>query len=140
MIRNQTDYRKAMCSMIRKIQSARSADEINSMEMSIEEAEILNDCIENGFVRGETSAQNAAGQEIPLRTMDGKAHPVIHNTVITLKGLEFLKPDRTTAKANLAIAISAVAGVISLGSLLVSVLASLDKILSNLDLLKALFS
>lgn len=52
MIRNQTDYRKAMCKMIRKIQNSSSAEEINDLEMSIEDAEILNDCIENGFVRG----------------------------------------------------------------------------------------
>ena len=47
MIRNQTDYRKAMCKMIRKIQNSSSAEEINDLEMSIEDAEILNDCIEN---------------------------------------------------------------------------------------------
>ena len=63
--------------------------------------------------------------------MDGKAHSEIFNTVITLKGLEFLKPDRTKTKANLAIIISAIAGVVSLGSLLVSVLANLDKIYRN---------
>ena len=62
----------------------------------------------------------------------------IFNTVITLKGLEFLKPDRTKTKANLAIIISAIAGVVSLGSLLVSVLANLDKIISNLEILNDL--
>lgn len=35
MIRNQTDYRKAMCKMIRKIQNSSSAEEINDLEMSI---------------------------------------------------------------------------------------------------------
>ena len=93
MIRNQTDYRKAMCKMIRKIQNSSSAEEINDLEMSIEDAEILNDCIENGFVRGKTTYRNHNGEEIELRTMDGKAHSEIFNTVITLKGLEFLKPD-----------------------------------------------
>lgn len=39
MIRNQTDYRKAMCKMIRKIQNSSSAEEINDLEMSIEDAE-----------------------------------------------------------------------------------------------------
>ena len=105
MIRNQTDYRKAMCKMIRKIQNSSSAEEINDLEMSIEDAEILNDCIENGFVRGKTTYRNHNGEEIELRTMDGKAHSEIFNTVITLKGLEFLKPDRTKTKANLAIII-----------------------------------
>ena len=54
MIRNQTDYRKAMCKMIRKIQNSSSAEEINDLEMSIEDAEILNDCIENGFVNADS--------------------------------------------------------------------------------------
>ena len=138
MISNQTDYRKAMCKMIRKIQNSSSAEEINDLEMSIEDAEILNDCIENGFVRGKTTYRNHNGEEIELRTMDGKAHSEIFNTVITLKGLEFLKPDRTKTKANLAIIISAIAGVVSLGSLLVSVLANLDKIISNLEILNDL--
>lgn len=70
--------------------------------------------------------------------MDGKAHSEIFNTVITLKGLEFLKPDRTKTKANLAIIISAIAGAVSLGSLLVSVLANLDKIIRNLEILNDL--
>ena len=78
------------------------------------------------------------GEEIELRTMDGKAHSEIFNTVITLKGLEFLKPDRTKTKANLAIIISAIAGAVSLGSLLVSVLANLDKIIRNLEILNDL--
>ena len=45
---------------------------------------------------------------------------------------------RTKTKANLAIIISAIAGVVSLGSLLVSVLANLDKIISNLEILNDL--
>lgn len=140
MIRNQADYHKAMCNMIRKIQNAHSADEINNADMSVEEAEILNDCIENGFVRGKNHYFDSNGKRNELRTVDGKAHPVIHTTVITLKGLEFLKPDRTNAKANLAIIISALAGAISLGSLVVSVLTNLDKIISNFAILRGLLS
>lgn len=140
MIRDQADYRKAMCDMIHRIQKAKSPEEINTMEMSIEDAEILNDCIENGFVRGETYATNSNGKKFPLRTMDGKAHPEIYNTVITLKGLEFLKPNRAEARANLAIAISAVAGVVSIASLLVNALANLDKIVENFQFLTNLLT
>ena len=132
MIRNQTDYRIAMCNMIRRVQMAKSTDEINEAKMSPEEAEILADSIESGFVRGRTKYLNSEGKEIELRNLKGIALPRVCSTVITLKGLEFLKPDRTKLKANLAL-------IISVCSLVVSGLANLDKIITNLDLLLKLF-
>lgn len=132
MIRNQTDYRIAMCNMIRRVQTAKSADEISDAKMSLEEAEILMDCIENGFVRGKTTYLSKDGEEMDRRTLDGMPHPWVYSTVITLKGLEFLKPDRTKLKANLAL-------ILSVSSLVVSCLANLDKIITNLNLLLKLF-
>lgn len=139
MIQSRSDYRAAVCRMIRTVQTAKSADEINSLKMTAEDAEILNDCIESGFIRGRISYLNSDGKEIKLRTLDGKAHPQVFSTVITMKGLEFLKPDRTKLKANLALVFSALAVVVSVCSVLVTGMANLDKILGNLSLLMELF-
>ena len=132
MIKNEKEYSRAMRAMIVRVQSAEDADEINCAQMTMEEREILFDCITDGYVRGKTT--DVIGKDrhmINLRMMDGSARPEVYNTIITLKGLCFLKPDRIKAKANIAIFVSACA-------LLVSILANLDKIASNLQMLKGL--
>lgn len=139
MIKSEREYKKAMRDMIRRVQSAKNADEINDATLTMEEAEILTDCILEGYVRGKVEEELSNGRVITLRTLDGKAHPEIYNTVIPLKGLAFLKPENTALKATIAICASVIASLVSISALFVSLLSSLDKILVNLEILRAIF-
>ena len=69
--------------------------------------------------------------ETDFRTMDGKAHPELINTVVPPKGLAFLRPVKTDLKSNIALGVSVFAALISLFAFLVTLLANLDKIIQN---------
>lgn len=95
MINDKKLYESAMRTMIRRVQSAHSACEIDSHSMSIEDAEILSDCIKAGYVNGTIMYYKKDECRMSeLRTMDGKIHPRVTNTVITAAGLDFLRPKR----------------------------------------------
>lgn len=83
-INNECDYKRAMRDMIRRVQSG---EDIDSFSESVEDMEILSDCIRLGYVNGTVEHDG-----LTLRTMDGKMHPVIHNSHIPLKGVAFLHP------------------------------------------------
>lgn len=123
MLQSQRDYEKALRAMLLRVQRADSLDDVQPHQMSMEDAEILTDCIKQGYLRGITEEK---GSE--LRTLDGKAHPVLLSTVITPKGAAFLKPKRTDIKATVAL-------IISILALLVSILSNLDKIVENCRLI-----
>lgn len=84
MIRSQREYKKAMRKMIRRVQSG---EKINSWEENFEDMEILADCISAGYINGELEEDGK-----PIRTLDGKIHPIVFNSYIPLKGLAFLHP------------------------------------------------
>ena len=84
MIRSQREYKRAMRKMIMRVQRG---EEINSMEESLEDMEILADCISAGYINGEISHDGQI-----MRTLDGKIHPTIFNSHIPLKGVAFLHP------------------------------------------------
>ena len=125
MLKTDKDYTKAMKTMIRRIQAG---DTPSSFIITAEDCEILAECIKAGYINGTTTYTDINGNVSELRTCDGTIHPTIYNNIITLKGLEFLKPNYVEIKANLAIAISALA-------LLISLLSNLDKIIENLKFL-----
>ncbi|WP_195278929.1 hypothetical protein [Clostridium sp. J1101437_171009_A5] len=123
MLRSQRDYEKALRAMLLRVQRADSLDDVQPHQMNLEDAEILMDCVKLGYLHGR--AENKGAE---LRTMDGKAHPVLLNTIITPKGLAFLRPKHTDIKATAAI-------VISILALLVSILSDLDRIIENCRLI-----
>lgn len=126
MVKNQKGYIREMRSMIRRVQTLPKGESLNPFELSHEEAEILSDCIKNGYVIGTvTSFDKDTGREYELRTMDGKIHPELFNNVITPKGLAFLKPSKTDIKASIAL-------IISILALLISFLSQLDRIIQNI--------
>ena len=84
MIRSQREYRKAMRKMIRRVQCG---EEIDARKESIEDMEILADCISAGYINGELEHDGKS-----IRTLDGKIHPIVFNSHIPLKGLAFLHP------------------------------------------------
>lgn len=132
MIKTERGYRRAMKRMIKRVRSTDDIAELDSSKMDPLDAEILYDCIAEGYIRGKlTDTLGRDKHKIELRAMSGKALPEVYNNIITLKGLAFLKPDRTRLKANIALAISICA-------MLISLMANLDKVLLNLQLLKGL--
>lgn len=120
MLKSERDYEKAIRKMLLRVQNVTSLEEIQPHQMSLEDAEILMDCIKQGYLVGKTEDNG-----IELRTLDGKAHPELLSSLITPKGFAFLKPKNTDMKATAAIVISSFA-------LLISILSSLDKILENI--------
>lgn len=132
MISNEKEYKMAVRNMIKRVQNAKNIEELNRIDMPAEDREILFDCISEGFIRGKTHDYLGKNREFrELRMQDGSARPEVYSTVITLKGLAFLKPDHTKARANIALAMSVAA-------FLVSILSNLDKITQNLQLLSNL--
>lgn len=96
MISSEKEYKEAMKCMVRKVQSG---EKIDVSGLSIEEAEVLSDCIKCGYIIGKATEWNERLHDfIDLRTLDGKAHPEIQSSVIPLKGMAFLKavPDWRT--------------------------------------------
>lgn len=83
-ISNESDYKNAMRVMIRRVQSGEAIDTFSE---SVEDMEILSDCIRLGYINGAVEQDGR-----PFRTLDGKMHPVIHNSHIPLKGIAFLHP------------------------------------------------
>ena len=119
MLKSQRGYEKAMRSMLRRVHSSESLQSWNPHKMSVEDAEILMDCIKAGYLIGTTESDGAEH-----RTLDGKAHPELLSTSITPNGFAFLKPKRTDLKATVAIWLSIFAFIFS-------TLATLDKIVEN---------
>lgn len=137
MIRNEKEYTKAMKKMILRVQNDGAPKDAES---TIEEMEVLTDCIRAGYLIGTTTfTDSSTGAEIDLRTMDGKMHPELLNNSVTPKGLAFLKPNKANLKSNVAIVTSILATLISLLAFLVTLLSDLDSITSNWELFKSLF-
>lgn len=84
MIKSEREYIRAMRNMVKRIQNG---EQINVMSNSVEELEILADCIRCGYINGTVEDGERA-----FRTMDGKIHPRIFNNHIPLKGIVFLNP------------------------------------------------
>lgn len=141
MIKNEKEYRNAMKKMIRYVQSAKDISEIDPSKMNDEESEILYDCIVEGYIRGKTSESfGNSGQIKELRAISGKALPEVHSTLITHRGLAFLKPDKANKRSIIALWISIFAAIISALALAVSILSNLDKIIENWHLFISLFA
>lgn len=122
LLSTPAQYEEAMRDVIRRVQRGEISHAPNG---SIEEMEVIADCIRLGYINGRL---NLNGETEPFRTLDGKIHPEILNNHIPLKGLCFLQPDKTAQKAGAAMWLSLIA-------LVVSILSNLDKILINLQML-----
>lgn len=84
MIHSEREYLQAMRVMVKRVQNG---DHIDVISSSIEDLEILADCIRCGYINGSVDDGSHA-----MRTMDGKIHPRIFNNHIPLKGIAFLYP------------------------------------------------
>lgn len=111
MYKTKHEFETAMKETIRCV--------LNGGSLSIEndaDAEVLAECITRGYLIGDTR-----------RTMDGRQHPVLITSTVPMAGLNFLEPDHSNLKSNIALAISAIA-------LLISLLASLTDIAEGITL------
>lgn len=84
MIQTEREYLRAMRNMVKRIQNG---EQINVISGSIEDLEILADCIRSGYINGSIEDGKHS-----VRTMDGKIHPTVFNNHIPLKGIAFLHP------------------------------------------------
>lgn len=121
MIKSERAFTKAMRKMISNIADGKSPYHDPPTD---DDCEVLAECISRGLL---LSAAPLDGGNV-LRTMDGKAHPMVNTQVVPLKGLAFLHPDRTRLRANIALSLSTIA-------ILVSVLVGLPQIISSVKLL-----
>ncbi len=119
MIKSEREYNRAVREMLRRVQLASSVDEFHSDKMSVQESEILADCIKREFLIGRVS--DSTGE---FRTEDGKMHPELLNTLITPRGYAFLKPQKTDVKATVALIVSIVAVVVSIAANLQQIVES----------------
>ena len=90
MLKTKSDFDKAMRSIIVRVQNGEKFEDGN---YSVEEMEVLAECIKNGYINGEVSGYSKITQQVvEYRDSDGKMHPIIYNNIIPPKGLVFLNP------------------------------------------------
>ena len=109
MLKTKKDFEKAMRTMILRVQSG---DTISDKTASIEDMEVLAECIRNGYINGRLTSSTSHKSE-EFRTLDGKIHPQIINNIIPLKGLIFLHPQKD-GKFIIPTAISLIALIVSI--------------------------
>lgn len=114
-IKSERSFIKAQKKMLLHIQTMKLED-VDTRNMSMDEAEILMTCIKAGYLIGRYEENG-----LEFRTMDGKAHPELLSTKITLAGAAFLKPRHTGENTNIAL-------IISFLVLVVSILSSFSEI------------
>ena len=132
MIKSARNFESAMKSMVRHIANG---EPYLSSPPTRDELEVLTECVKKGYLLSLSDAEGAS----VMRTMDGMPHPEVNTTVVPLKGLMFLKPDRTQRRSIAALVVSICAAVISLVALAAEMLTNLDRIVGNLELLRSLF-
>jgi hypothetical protein len=133
MIKTAHDYEAAMKSMVRHIANG---EPYLSSPPTRDELEVLTECVKKGYL---LSLSDEEGTSV-MRTMDGMPHPEVNTTVVPLKGLMFLKPDRTQRRSIAALVVSICAAAISLIALFAELVTNLDRIVENLELLRSLFA
>lgn len=124
MIKSERAFTKAMRKTIRCVANGQSPFHSPATD---DDSEVIAECINHGYLLSNSPLENG----IVLRTADGKAHPDVNTTVVPLKGLAFLKPDRTRAYAKVSLGLS-------IAALLVSILANLPEILGSVQMLASL--
>ena len=131
VIKSEKDYIKAQKEMLLRIQEMKLED-VNTRNMSTDEAEILMSCVKAGYLIGRYEENG-----LELRTMDGKAHPELFSTSITPSGAAFLKPNNSDAKATIALIISFLALIVSILSNFLDMKETIDFLIC---LLKSIIS
>ena len=127
MIRSEKEFNAAMRRMIRRVQ----AGELLIDPANPEDAEVLAECIKNGYLNGSITVKDPrTGEEREYRTKDGKIHPRLYNTIVPKAGLAFLNSEKMNSRVNWALAVS-------IGAIIVSLLANMDKIYHNIQSLMA---
>ena len=127
MIRSEKEFNAAMRRMIRRVQ----AGELFIDPANPEDAEVLAECIKNGYLNGSITVKDPrTGEEREYRTKDGKIHPRLYNTIVPKAGLAFLNSEKMNSRVNWALAVS-------IGAIIVSLLANMDKIYHNIQSLMA---
>ena len=128
MIKSEREFTREMRKTILRIANGQSPFHNPATD---DDSEVIAECINHGYLLSKHPLENGA----VLRTMDGKAHPDVNTTVIPLKGLAFLKPDRTRTYARVSLWLS-------IAALLVSILSNLPEIFESvrmlIDLLKSI--
>ena len=115
MISSERAYYRAMRRMIRCVMNGKNPLPCNPTR---EDYEILAECINQGYLF------QLGNKTDVLRTVDGMPHPTVDLSAVPVKGLAFLRPDRTRLKSTLALCISAIA-------LAISFLANMPAIISS---------
>ncbi len=118
MIKSEKEFKREMRKAIRRVTKGLSP--YNSEHPTREELEVVTECISQGYL---LSLNN---DDSVLRTLDGNPHPTFISSVVPLKGLSFLKPDRTILRSKIALWFS-------FAALLISLLSNLSTIYQNLN-------
>ena len=91
LLNTERKYQNAMKRMIKRIQ--KTGDIPDPRNLSDQDAEILMDCVKQGFLIGEAQGWDERRHAfIDHRVLTGKAMPEVHSATIPLKGVIFLKP------------------------------------------------
>lgn len=96
-----------------------------------EELEVLTECINQGYL---LPAGSDCDTKV-MRSASGIPHPTYNKDVVPLRGLTFLRPDRTRLKANLALVFSAIAIIVSILSNAVEIAETCRSILCYIGLI-----
>ena len=123
MIKSERTYYKEMRRMIRRVLKG---EEPLPKDPTREDLEILTECVSRGYLL------NMDSRDEVLRTADGRPHPIVDLSVVPVKGLAFLRPDRTQLKSTIAIWVSIAAMLISLFANLSAIIQNVNEILSVL--------
>lgn len=117
MIKSERSFKRQMRIMIRRVSNGLGP--YSSAEPTRDDLEVLTECISQGYL--------LSSEENVTRTLDGTPHPGHVDSFVPLKGLAFLKPDRTALRSKIALWISFIA-------LLISLLSNLSTIHHNLNM------
>ena len=117
MIKSEKEFKREMRKIIRRV--ANGLSPYSSDEPTREELEVVAECVSQGYLLSFTDNSSV------MRALDGTPYPDLIDSVVPLKGLSFLKPDRTVLRSKIALWFS-------FAALLISLLSNLSTIYHNL--------
>lgn len=105
MIKSERRFKREMRRMIRRV--ARGEDV--QQNLSAQDCEVLTECIEQGFLLSSSALINGK----VVRVQAGTPRPSLNDQAVPLKGLAFLRPDWSSVRSWIALAISVISLAIS---------------------------
>lgn len=113
--------RQFVCEMRKMIRRVINGENALHNPPTPDDVEVLAECINCGYLL----PLDSSNADAVNRTLDGTPHINLNTAVVPLKGLAFLRPDRTRLRANVAIFLSAVAIVVSILSDLTEIVGTI---------------